>query len=372
MERGTEKMSYQKLQDELARLRATMSIQGTSGVVNVNVTTKRESLREVLDLVVDVLRNPRLDASDLEVLKRQIVTSIESQMSEPTALAASSVRRKLAPYAKDDPRYVPTPKESVELYKNASIETIREIHAKYLSNQAGELAIVGDFDASAVKAQLASLLDGWKTQIAYKRIDRPAVTNVPGGLEVIETPDKANAFFFAMQQYPISNSHPDFPALVMGDYILGAGALSSRLGDRIRQKEGLSYGVRSNLVGNAKDDRATLSVYAITNPENKDKLIAVMREEFDRLLKEGVTEEELARAKEGYLQSEAVGRTKDEALAATLRDTIFNDRTMKYYADFEAAIAKTTVEDVNKALRKYVDPEKLVSAVAGDFAKAKK
>jgi zinc protease len=371
MEHGTESLTYQQLQDELARLRSSLDLSGMAGIVQVTINTKRENLSDVIRLAIDVLRRPRLEASELEVLKRQMITNYESQLSEPTALAAQFVRRQLSPYPSDDPRYVPTMEEAIQRFKSLKIEEIKEVHQTLLSNQSGEFSLVGDFDADAVKKQLSEGLANWTSKILYQRIDRPAHPKVAAELKQIETPDKANAFFYSSQQYSINDAHPDYAALVMGDYVLGAGALSSRLGDRIRQKEGLSYGVRSSLTSSGRDERTQMTIYAITNPGNKDKLLAVLREELDRLLADGITEEELARAKEGFLQNEAVQRTKDDALASQLVGTIFNNRTMKYQADLEANIAALKVQQVNEALRKYLKPDAFVAAIAGDFAKAK-
>ena len=100
--------------------------------------------------------------------------------------------------------------------------------------------------------------------------------------------------------------------------------------------------------------------------------MAAMKEEIDRLLKDGVTEEELAAAKQGYLQGEQLSRTSDAALTQVLAGTIFANRTMQYHSNFEKAVADLDVNKVNAALRKYIDPDRLVAAVAGDFAKVEK
>ena len=123
------------------------------------------------------------------------------------------------------------------------------------------------------------------------------------------------------------------------------------------------------LQARAKDDAVTFTVYAITNPENKGRLSQVIREEIDRLRDEGVTEAELEMAKKSYLQSARVRRTGDSALASELLGTMFNDRTMLYYAKHDQQIETATVDSVNQAIRSYIVPQKLVIAVAGDFAK---
>ncbi|TWU05054.1 M16 family metallopeptidase [Stieleria varia] len=371
MSRGTTDLNYQQLQDELTRLRAELSMNSTSGLLQVTVKTKREFLPEVITLLKDLLRQPRLDANELEIIRRQIVTQLQQSSNDPTAKAALRVRRELSPYEKGDIRYVPTNEEEIEMYQKVSIDEIRELHRDFLSSQAGELSVVGDFDADDVKQRFSDALKGWTTENEYVRAGQPANTDVPGSLEMIETPDKANAFFYSSNQLDLEDTSDDYASLVLGNFILGGGTLSSRLGDRVRQQEGLSYGVRSGVTARTKDGRVDFTLYAITNPANIQRLMTVIEEEIFKLRESGVTQEELDRAKGAYLQAQRVSRTDDATLVAQLLGTIFNDRTMQYRHDFEERVSSATVESVNEAIRKYIDYKKLVQAAAGDFAAAK-
>ena len=114
------------------------------------------------------------------------------------------------------------------------------------------------------------------------------------------------------------------------------------------------------------------TIYAITNPKNKERLIEVIREEVEKIRNDGVTAEELAKAKAGYLQAARVRRTDDTSLAGQLIGSIMNDRTMKFVDEHEKRIQAATVESVNQAIRSYIDPDRLVMAAAGDFAGAGK
>ena len=134
---------------------------------------------------------------------------------------------------------------------------------------------------------------------------------MPGGKQQILTPDKANAVYIAGMAFPMKDTDPDYPAVLMGNYVFGGGALSSRLGDRVRQKEGLSYGVGSFISADSLDERASLTINAICNPANIEKVNKAIAEELAKLLADGVTPEELARAKQGYLQQQQVARTSD-------------------------------------------------------------
>ena len=171
---------------------------------------------------------------------------------------------------------------------------------------------------------------------------------------------------------PLRDDDPDYPALIIGNYVLGAGALSSRLGDRIRQKEGLSYGVGSSLGASPLDKRATLTLYAIYNPANLDKLSVGIREELLKILETGITQKELDEARKGYLQRQEVARTEDGNLSQILEATLATKRTMAFYAKQEEAIQELTPEKVRDALRKWIDPEKILTVVAGDWAAAAK
>ena len=109
---------------------------------------------------------------------------------------------------------------------------------------------MGDFDAEALKKQVAELFGGWKSPAPYARI--PAQPYKAGTQALmLETPDKANALFLAGQGLGVRDDNPDYPALVLGNFLLGGGFLNSRLATRVRQQDGLSYSVGSSLSAGA-------------------------------------------------------------------------------------------------------------------------
>jgi len=173
---------------------------------------------------------------------------------------------------------------------------------------------------------------------------------------------------------PGSSSHsrtttPTTRLSVIANFILGGNTLSSRLGERIRQQAGLSYGVTSSFSAAALDQRANFTVTAISNPHNIAKVAQAAREEMERLSRDGVSGAELARAKAGYLQQLKVMRTNDAALVGMLNSLLFNHRTFAYYSELENKIASLTPEQVSEAFRQHIDPQKLVIISAGDFEK---
>jgi zinc protease len=356
--RGTRELTYEQLEDRLSELRSQVGASGTTGLVSLSAETTRNNLPELLKLLVEILRFPRFDADDFEVLRRKAVSSTQARMSDPNSLAGLAVRRTLAPFPESDIRYVPTLQERIERYQALKIDQLRELHQGNLSSQVGEVVAVGDFDPEQLGQTLDQLMQDWTSQVTQARIAQPAQTQVPGGQQEILTPDKANA---------VRDDSPDYPALLVGNFILGGGALSSRLGDRVRQQEGLSYTVGSGLNAHPIDQRANVSIFAITNPENKDALVKVIAQELELLRQSGITEAELTAAKQGLLQGEQLSRSNDGNLVALLASTLFANRDLKYHHQMEQQIAELTVQQVNAAIKLHLQPERLVIVTAGDF-----
>ena len=369
MTRGTENLTRQQLQDALDENFATLSSSGEAGEATFSIKTKRSQLPVAIDLLRQVLREPTLDATELDLLKNETATGLEQSLTEPTALAQRAALKHTAPYPNGHPHYVPTVAEEIEMVKSVSQAELKSLYSELLGASHGELSIVGDFDPEATMGQLKSVLSGWKTGSPWERVGRKGDIALKSKHEKINTPDKANAMYFAVSVFPMNDDAVEYPALLMGNYILGGGALANRLGNRVRQKEGLSYGVRSGLSVGSLDDRTLFYIYAISNPDNVPKVVSAIDEEVKLLLERGVTEEELASAKKGWLQSQQVGRGNDSSLASTLADTARTDRTMVHYAGLEQKIQSVTGEQVQEALKKRIDPKRIVIVTAGDFEK---
>jgi zinc protease len=167
----------------------------------------------------------------------------------------------------------------------------------------------------------------------------------------------------------ISEKHPDYPALLFGNYMFGGGP-SSRLFARVRTKEGLSYGVGSGISGHPVYESGTFTVMAIAAPSNVDKVETTFKEELAKALKEGFTDQEIAAAKKGWMQDREVARSEDRSLAPMLADNEYEGRTLAYQKGLDAKIAALTSQQIVEAMRRHIDPEKLSYVKAGDFKKA--
>jgi zinc protease len=368
MMRGTKQLSYQEFRDKLDHLGATLNaLPRGLGAISFSIQAKHDTLPDVLTLLKQVLREPLLPEDKFEESRRAQLANLEQSRSEPSVLASLALSRALSPYPTDDVRYVPTIDESIERMKNVKLSQVEQLYHDFIGSQAGELSIVGDFDADACLPILREALSSWKAAKPYSRIVRTIPAGLKGGKQTIETPDKANATYRAGLLLPMRDDNADYPAMEIADYLLGGSTLSSRLGDRVRQKEGLTYGVTSNFEASPFDQRANFSMTAICNPLNIGKVETAIKEELDKLIADGVTADELNQGRQGYLQAEKVRRTNDAALAAMLAELTYQGRTMKFVADEERKISELTAEQVGAAVKKYLHPKDLVIVEAGDF-----
>jgi zinc protease len=367
--RGTTKHTRQQIQDEFDKLKARASVFGGANNAVVSIETIRENFPAVLRLVSEILREPAFPANEFEQLKQETLAQIEEQRSQPQSVAGTAFNRHLNPYPKGDVRYTTTPDEDIAEVNAATLDDIKKFYADFYGGSNGEMAVVGDFDAKEIEKLANELFGSWKSPRPFSRLVT-VYKDIPAINQSFETPDKANAFFVAGLRLNLRDDDPDYPALLLGNYMFGQGTLNSRLSARLRQKEGLTYGTGSSLTASSRDKNGQFVAQAIYAPQNAGKLVAAFNEEIARALKDGFTAEEVATAKSGYLQGQQVTRAQDASLARKLAQYRFLDRTLAWDAELEKKISALTPEEINAAMRRFIDPSKITIIKAGDFAKA--
>ncbi len=365
--RGTKNRSRQEISDELDRLKAQGGVGGGALIASGAFTTVRENLVPVLRLAAEILREPALDAKEFDLLREERLAGIESQRSEPMAQVPQAMSRHFSFWPADHPRYSPTFEEQIERLNAATVEEAREFWSSFYGAEGGTIAVVGDFDADEIAAELEELFGDWQASQPYERVADP-YRKVETVSVDLETPDKTNAMMMAATTFAMRDADEDYPALVMANYMLGGGFLSSRLATRIRQEEGLSYGVGSQVAAPSLDDSALFLTFAIFAPENADKVVAAFSDEIRKAVSDGFTEEEFDAARRGYLDSRQNGRSQDRALAGMLNNNLFIGRTMEFTAAQERAIGELTLDEVNAALAKYISLDGISIFRGGDFA----
>jgi zinc protease len=366
--RGTQKHSRQELSDELDRIKTQMNANAGATDANVTVNSVRANLPAALRLAAEVLKQPAFPEAEFELLRQASLGRVENLRSEPQALAPNALNRHFTQYPSGDPRGVTTYEEDIENYKKATLAESKKFYADFFGAAHAELAIVGDFDPAEVRKIVEEEFGNWKSSAGYAELLR--TYQKPETVDrMIETPDKANALFTAGIAMPLNEDDPDYPALVLANQMFG-GDLKSRLFHRIREVEGLSYGVASGFNAGVKSKYARLFVQAICAPQNVLKVEAAFKDEVAKLRKDGFAEDEIAAAKKTYADGRMLALSQDAGLVRELARNAQYGWTMQRQADLEKKITALTAAQLNAAVRKYIDPAGISYFKAGDFKKA--
>ena len=360
--RGSSKFTREQLADEFSKLKITGS--------PFRFETTRAHLDDALRLVAHVLQQPAFPASEFEQLRKQTLVDIEAMRNDPQTLARQAIAEHFNLYPKGDWRAVETIDEMIANVKAVSLADVKAFHKNFYGASKGELAIVGDFDVAEVTKVAAQAFGQWQSAAPYTHVAL-RYADVAPVRENINTPDKENGFYSARVNLDMRDDDADYPAMTVANYVFGGAGVNSRVMERIRQKDGLSYGGGSGLTVDSVDRAGHFSMAAIAAPQNLARVDAALKEELVRALKDGFTADEIARAKTGLLQSRAQTRAQDSGLAAGWASFLYLGRTFAWSKAFEDKVSALTVEQVNAAFRKAIDPAKLTVVMAGDEVKIK-
>jgi len=359
--RGTSRYTRAQLSDEFERLKIS------GGLTHFDTT--RENLPAALKLVAHVLKEANFPQAEFDQLKQQTLVSLQSSRNEPGAVAQRALAVHFNIYPRGDVREETTLDQDIADVQAAKLADVQAFHQAYYGATPAQMAIVGDFDAKTIAPLVDELFGHWKPQenvapILLRYADVAPVS------QMLDTPDKENGVYAARMNLDLNMDDPDYPALMLANYIFGDGGLRSRLMDRIRQKDGMSYGGGSNLSPGDLDRAGTFTISAIAAPQNLKRVDAAIREELVRARQTGFTAQELAAAKSGLMQQRVQTRADDSALAAGWTTYLYQNRTYAWSAEFERKLMAVTVDQMNAAFRKAIDPAKLSVVMAGDVKKA--
>jgi zinc protease len=362
--RGTPKFSRQQIADERTRLK----IQG--GLLSFR--TDRAHLDEALRFTADLLRESNFPKPEFDQLKREVLADLEDSLNDPDQRAFELLRRQFNTYPKGDPRYVYSTPEWMDEIRRTTLDDVKAFHRDFFGTARGEISVVGDFDAKQIERTLRDAFGGWKSPAPYARILRE-YADIKGRRLTVNTPDKENAVFRARIAVKMRDDDPDYPALLLANYMFGgSGGGGNRLWDRVREKEGLSYGIGTGLNVDAFSDAGTIGFVAIAAPQNVDRVEQSIKDEIERVRRDGFGTEELAHAKRGLKRERELARAQDGVLAGKWVRLLDADRTFTFDQALEERIDALTLDQVNAAFRKYVAVDRMVIVIGGDAAKGAK
>lgn len=369
---GNAKYSKEEIASKLDELKATVRISTRNlGTIKVSIQTVKDNLDATLAFVTEMLKTPKFEADELEIDRKAAITGLESNRNEPAAIAVDALQEAFNGYPKGHPLAHKTIDENISDLNKVTPKRLKKVYFDHLNVAAGHIGIVGDVDAEQISKNLENMLGSLVTKVKYKEIE-PA-SKAPMGIDKwIETPDKANSSLFIAHRVELNKQHPDYHAALIANSIFGGSGFASRLMQRIRVKEGYSYGTGSGLQLEFDKEHGLYFMRAIAAPENMKKVVVAYKEEVEKAKTEGFTQKEVDDAIEGAIKQLGVTWSSDAYIAGLVAENKKLGRDLDWFKEYETKLRALTLEQVNDAFDKYIATDKLNVFVAGDFAKSAK
>lgn len=368
---GTTTRTKKQITDELESIKTDISFSGSANGLHIGLSTDKQNLTAALALLDDMLKHPKFDETELDKIILDTKANYEKGKSDPQTLVSEKFGKLLSDYPKGHPLYAGTSDEALEDLSKVKMADLKKYYADFYGANNSVSVFVGELDKKVTTQFLQNTFGKWNSKEPYKEIV-PKFFATKASSESINTPDKTNAIILGGMNLDISSKNPDYPAVLMANELLGGGAfMASRIPQRLREKEGISYGAGSFINASYKYNIGTWGLYAMFNPLYKGRVDSVMHDEIDKAIKTGFTQDEFTKSVAGFIEQGKASLGSNGNLAGIISNYLQNDRDLNQYTEFDNKIKALKVDAVNAALRKYFDKSKLVTVAGGDFEKGK-
>lgn len=363
---GAEGMRSGEISTRLNKLKATIHAKSRgNAAVQFDISARRDTLADTLDIVHRMLNFQDLPSYRFKYVQDSWIADLQAEESHTGDQADNVLEALLDPYPAGDIRHTPNHTEKLQAVREMSVDDLVSINRKMLAFSDASLSITGDVDPDSLTPVL-QLMGRPRGQQPYHRISTPYQASV-ASTRVLAIPGKASADYRAGIKLQLNVQDEDMPAIAIASYILGEDG-NARLWQRLRNQEGLSYSASSALVPDWTDDRnSALYLQASFPPQQRSKLASAISEEMQRFWENGITAEELQRAKIGLRQEAAKDWSEESWQLAMLSRLPRQKLDFIAYQRLLDQLDTQTLAQVNAAIRRHLSPTKLVQVLAGSF-----
>ncbi|MDD5217868.1 MAG: pitrilysin family protein [Candidatus Omnitrophica bacterium] len=318
----------------------------------------------VIGLIAEQLRFPLFDAKEFELEKTQHEVKIHYAMGDTEAQAEASLSRAI--YAPTHPNYEPAFEKQLKELRATTLEDVRSFHARHYGPWNMLIVAAGDIDEQTVVESVAKSFKGWKKKKPKPHYTGKISLNRKTEREVLNVPDKVKIDVFWGHGIPLTRKSKNYLPAFVANAVLG-GDFSSRLNNTVRDRDGLTYAVFSELNGFDKDIEGSWQINIILNTRDLEQGIKATQDEIERFVKGGITARELEDKK-----STLTGRFK-VGLATTwgLSERILHNEELGFGRDYldryPGLIRSIKLRKTNRVIKRYFHPDKLNVSIAGSF-----
>lgn len=370
---GTRLKNTDQIAHALLGFDAQLSFSSSAGGLNANFELPARHFEAFAALLAELLQQPVFTDGAFERNRSAMLASLRSVQADPAALAGNALQRVFAAnYPGSDPRHTRSHTETEELVRAASAAQLRDFWARFGGAGVGEIALVGPLEPAAVQEALQKHFGEWKSAEPRQAWTFAYPAELAPRRQILVVPDKANANYAARIPLAMDDESPDFPALAAAVQLLG-GRPGSALWQRVREQEGLSYGVNASLsvptaLPGGGDRAASIQISASFAPANRERLQRAVREELALRAASGFAESEIGFARRAIASTRANTLAQPSSLASLLATNLRFGRDMAHYSRRSQAYERLDAAAVNAALARYLVVERLVEVSVGSFA----
>jgi zinc protease len=360
LDKGTTQHDKFAISQMLGDVGATINFSVGPSAVNINAKCLSKDVSMVIGLIAEQLRSPAFSEEEFGKLKKQLAGRTRRLLDDTDFRADDSFTR--AVYPVGHPNRQPPVSEILAGSEKATLEEVKAFYKKYYGPTAMKLVLVGDLDPAAVQAEVKKVFAGWTGGEALQRAAKAGSVDAPRD-QTVFMPEKTNVTVVWGQTTGLRYSDPDALALRVATATLGSG-FSARLMANVRDKEGLTYGIGSYVSGDTFVD-GDWRIQANFAPALLEKGLASTKRQLLLWYQEGVTDAELAQRKTQLAGSYKVGLSKTSGMAGTILTTLNRDLELSFIDEYPARVAALSTPQVNGAIKKYLNPDKMSLIKAG-------
>lgn len=361
--RGTQSRTFQQIVAETEALGASVNAGGGLHSSGFAGRALAEDLGLILEILAEMIQRPTFPAHEVERLRNQFLMGLRESEQETRTQASRAARAMLFP-----------PKHPYSRLSSGTIQTVQALrredmiafHALY-HPRVMTIAIVGDIDPPQVLAALERVFGGWEPLHTPPEQTLPPVPPLAGvQRRDLALPGKVQSdLLYAV--HGLSRTNPDFYAANVANMILGRLGMGGRLGDNVRERQGLAYSCGSSL--DADLGAGPWAALAGINPANVERAIAAILHEISEFCAQGPTPEELSDAHDYMTGSLALGLETNDGIAGTLLGIERYGLGLDYIARYPGIIRSIDAEQIIAVARKYLSTENYVVVSAGPSAR---
>jgi zinc protease len=361
IDRGTGSRSALDIAGELDSRGVTLTVAVTRHVFSLVCTCLAEDFEPVFTLLGDVLMHPSLPEHEIVTRKGEVITSIRQDDDNPAVRATESLMALLYP---DGHPYGRPTKGTIETVEALTRQQLIRLHAERFAPGELTAAVVGDVDVARARDLTARVFGGWKRPrpAPVPLISPPAPAS--RRRVVIPMMNKVQADV-AYGFTTIRRSDSAYEALRLMNNVLGQYSMGGRLGDSIRERQGMAYYVYSAVDPNVIE--GPLLIRAGVGAANVDRAVASIDEELTALVRDGVSGKELEDSRRYLIGSMPRALETNGAIATFLQTAEFFGLGLDHDVRMPELLRAVTLDEVNAIARRIIDPAKASLAIAGPY-----